>query len=85
MSRRVKQPILAIGDSGVNVFADTNRRDDVVLALQHQGPRLNARQVPAIVGKESCFRELASGEIYVYVAGWERGSAEFRKLADDDW
>jgi hypothetical protein len=29
--------------------------------------------------ERQCFRDLATGEVYVYVAGWERGSPEFRK------
>lgn len=32
-----------------------------------------------------CLRDLGTGEVYVYVAGWERGSPEFRNLANDDW
>jgi hypothetical protein len=26
------------------------------------------------------FRDLGTGEMYIYVSGWERGSPEFRKL-----
>lgn len=29
--------------------------------------------------ERQCFRDLGTGEAYVYVAGWERGSPEFRK------
>jgi hypothetical protein len=29
--------------------------------------------------EKQCFRDVGTGEIYVYVAGWERGSPEFRK------
>lgn len=28
-----------------------------------------------------CFRDTATGIVYMYVEGWERGSPEFRKLA----
>jgi hypothetical protein len=27
-----------------------------------------------------CFRDVLTGETYVYVEGWERGSPEFRKV-----
>ncbi|HEX6495213.1 MAG TPA: hypothetical protein VF018_07010 [Acidobacteriaceae bacterium] len=26
-----------------------------------------------------CFRDTSTGEVYLYVEGWERGSPEFRK------
>ena len=29
--------------------------------------------------ERDCFREPATGDVYVYVTGWERGSPEFRK------
>ena len=32
--------------------------------------------------ERQCFRELGTGDIYVYIAGWERGSPEFRKLIE---
>jgi hypothetical protein len=47
--------------------------------------RVVPSEVPA--GEEAGFREkryfrdVATGEIYVHVSGWERGSPEFRKLS----
>lgn len=29
------------------------------------------------------FRDLGTGDLYVYVAGWERGWPQFRRVADD--
>lgn len=29
--------------------------------------------------ERQCFRDIGTGEVYVYLAGWERGSSEFRK------
>ena len=29
-----------------------------------------------------CFRDLGTGEVYVYVEGWERGAPGFRKLTE---
>jgi hypothetical protein len=26
-----------------------------------------------------CFRDIGNGDVYIYIAGWERGSPEFRK------
>ena len=30
--------------------------------------------------ERTCFLDLMSGDVYVYIAGWERGSPEFRKF-----
>ena len=32
-----------------------------------------------VLREMQCFRDLFTGEVYVYLAGWERGSPEFRK------
>ena len=29
--------------------------------------------------KRQCFRDLVTGEVYIYIEGWERGSPEFRR------
>jgi hypothetical protein len=30
--------------------------------------------------ERTCFHDLITGDVYVYIAGWERGSPEFRKI-----
>jgi hypothetical protein len=29
--------------------------------------------------ERQCFRDLVTGEVYIYIEGWERGSPEFRR------
>jgi hypothetical protein len=34
--------------------------------------------------ERQCFRETETGEIYVFIEGWERGCPEFRKQIADE-
>jgi hypothetical protein len=33
----------------------------------------------SIARERRCFREIGTGDVYLYVEGWERGSPEFRR------
>ena len=42
----------------------------------------NIHEVSPDLRDKTWYRETATGIVYVYVAGWERGSPEFRRDAD---
>jgi hypothetical protein len=42
----------------------------------------NIREISADFRGKTFFQEVASGHLYVYVDGWERGAPEFRSYAE---
>ncbi len=43
---------------------------------------LNVREISPDTRDKVWFRELSTGDLYVYVDGWERGSPEFRRYSE---
>jgi hypothetical protein len=42
----------------------------------------NVREINPFPREKIWYREISTGNLYVYVAGWERGSPEFRRHTD---
>jgi hypothetical protein len=40
------------------------------------------REISPDTREKAWFRELSTGDLYVYVDGWERGSPEFRRYSE---
>ena len=45
-------------------------------------PVTSVREIPPDFREKVWYEEVGSGQLYVYVAGWERGSPDFRRHAD---
>lgn len=45
-------------------------------------PVFGVREIPPDFRQKVWYEEVDTGHLYVYVAGWERGSPEFRRHAD---
>jgi hypothetical protein len=55
--------------------------DSLVCAGEIERVR-NVREISPDSREMIWYKEISTGNLYVYVAGWERGSPEFRKHAD---